>query len=104
MRRQQREYRDWRSSSLRRWKAKQHHAVPAPPSGVDELAEVLVFRKQHAPLLAPEKDDFAICCATGDLCNSDHVVAGSPQGADDGEVTALVGEEAHGLRVSPAVL
>jgi hypothetical protein len=74
---------------------KQDDTLGAFAVGEDELPEVLVFRQDDAPLTDRQPDDLGIFGAGGDLNDADDIVPGGPQGADDREVAALVGQEAH---------
>ncbi len=58
-------------------------------------AEVLIFSQQDAPLAPRLFEQRAVIGTAGDLAHGEHVKAVGAQGAYDGEVAALVGQEAR---------
>jgi len=66
---------------------------------MDEPAEILVFRQQESLRAIREIDDDLVDGPRRDFGDGLHVEASHTQHADDTEVTALVGEEAHAARV-----
>lgn len=69
-------------------------------TGVDEPAEILIFRQEESLRTARETNDDLIDGPWCDFGNGLHVEARRTQGANDTEVTALVGEETHAARVT----
>ena len=71
-------------------------------AGVDEPAEILVFRQQESLRPARETDDDLVDGPRRDFGDGLHVEASQTQHADDTEVTALISKEAHAARVKQA--
>lgn len=67
---------------------------------MDEPAEVLVFRQEESLRTARETNDDLVDGPWRDFGDGLHVEPGRPQGANDTEVTALVGKETHVARVT----
>lgn len=68
--------------------------------GVDELAEILIFRQKYPMLTEGYVHDYAIVRTRRDFCHGKHVMADSPERSNHREVATLVGEEMHGLALS----
>lgn len=69
-----------------------------------EPAEVFVFRYQDAVFRVGEIHQLAVNRTLLELANGQHVVAGSPQSANSGEVTAFVCKKSHSMSVSRYVV
>jgi hypothetical protein len=82
-------------AARRHWPPDQNHSGCLACSSKNQLAEVLVFREQNAPLGSRGLDDDRIFRAACSIRDSDAVVPGSTQRLHGGEVAALIRPEAH---------
>jgi hypothetical protein len=79
--------------------AEEEDTVGTVATSEDEFSEVLVFRQQDAFFAQGEAEDVWVASAGGEFGDGENLMAGGPEGADDGEVATLIGEEAHGGRL-----
>ena len=76
-------------------KADEHHASDWTGGGMHELTKVLVFGQQDPLFGDRQGDDSIVARAAMALHDGRDIVTSLPQCPHDGEVTALVREEAH---------
>ena len=81
-------------------KAHQDDADLPFPTCENNLAEVLVLREKHAPVLKSQHNNGLIRRARGNFRNGSHVVALRPESPNDYKVATLVGQEVHGRGLS----
>jgi len=82
-------------SACRCWKPQQQDAACGRPLGEHELAEVLVFSKEHSILANGTIGNYVVLCAWGNVTHGRNIEPGIAEGTYDCEVTTFIGQKAH---------
>jgi hypothetical protein len=84
----------WKICASPRGEPKQKNAIRRFV-GMHQLTEVFVLSQQDPAFADRELQHNVVRGPCRDLCDCDHIVTGNAEGADDGEVTALIRQKPH---------